>query len=159
MSSISSKQNDEDTRVPACVRFQEAFEMYNSTIIPTHAGAATVAEMARSTFTHRALGRRSAEEYQQSRQLLNSAEEGILLWHCDILQRAGFPMNVKDVTALAETILRKRDPTGTVSPRWLDRCFFKRHPEVKVRWSQQLDRIRATHGNNFAAIELFFQIV
>jgi hypothetical protein len=108
---------------------------------------------------HRVQGRRSAEDYHKSRQLLNAEEEEVLIWYCDILQRTGFPQNVKDAIALAEKILRKRDPTATISPRWLDRSFYKRHPEVKARWSQQLDRVRATHGNNFAALEAFFEMV
>jgi len=86
------------------------------------------------------------EDYHKSRRLLKEEEEEILIWYCDILQRTGFPQSVKDAIALAEKILQKRDPTATISPRWLDRSFYKRHPEVKARWSQQLDRVRATHG-------------
>ena len=82
-----------------------------------------------------------------------------MIWRCDILQRVGFPQSVKDVRDMAEQILRKRDPTGTVSPRWIDRFLYKHHPEVKARWSRQLDRIRPSHGNNFAALELFFENV
>jgi hypothetical protein len=151
--------NTNEETLPECVRFQEALDMYSSGIISTQTGAATAAEMPRSTFSHRFHGRRSAEDYNKGRQLLNNAEEGILVWYCDILQRTGFPLSVKDVTALAGKILRKRDPDATVSPRWIDRSFYKRHPEVKARWSQQLDRIRAVHGNNFAALELFFEMV
>jgi len=66
---------------------------------------------------------------------------------------------VKDVRDMAEQIIRKRDPTETVSPRWIDRFLCKHHPDIKARWSRQLDRIRASHGNNFAALELFFEKV
>jgi len=59
----------------------------------------------------------------------------------------------------AGKILRKRKPDATVGPRLIDHSFYKRHPEVKAQWSQQIDRIRAAHGNNFAALELFFEMV
>ena len=73
----------------------------------------------------------------------------------DILQLTGPPLSVKDVTTLAEMILRKR----AISPRWSDRSFYKQHPEVKARWSQQLNRIRALQRNIFAALEAFFEAV
>ena len=129
--------------------------MYRERIIPTKSGAAVVAEMKQTTFGHRTLGRRSAEDHK-SRRLLKEEEEEFLIWQCDILQRTGYPLSVKEVATLAEMILRKRDPTATISPRWIDRSFYKQHPEVKARWSQQLDRIRALQGNNFAALEAFF---
>ena len=69
-----------------------------------------------------------------------------------------FP-SLKDVGDMAEQILRKRDPTETVSPRWIDSFLYKHHSKVKARWDRQLDRIRASHGNNFAALELFFKKV
>ena len=145
--------------VPECVRFQEALEMHWEGIISTKSGAAVVAEMPRSTFVHRVQDRRSAEDYHKSRRLLKEEEEEILIWYCDIHQRTRFPQSVKDAIALATKIVRKRDPTATISPWWLDRSFYKRHLEVKVWWSQQLDRVRATHGNNFAVLEVFFEMV
>ena len=103
------------------------------------------------------LGRQSAEDFHKSRHLLKEEEVEILKWRCDILQRSGFPQSVKDVRDMAEQILRKRDPTETVSPRWIDRFLYKHHLEVKARWSRQLNRIRASHGNNSAALELFLK--
>ena len=38
------------------------------------------------------------------------------------------------------------------------RSLYKRHPEIKLRWSQQLDRIRGSKGN-YQAIKLFFDNV
>jgi hypothetical protein len=63
--------------------------------------------------------RRSAADYGKSRRLPLEAEEKTLIWRCDILQRAGFPQTVQDVRDLAQTLIRKRDPTGTVSHRWI----------------------------------------
>jgi len=52
----------------------------------------------------------------KTRQFLKAEGEEILIWYCNILQRTGFPLSVKDVIALAEKILRKRDPIATISP-------------------------------------------
>ena len=128
--------------VPESVRFQDGLAMYLNGLVPSKEHAAVVAEMKQSTFIHRTLGRRSAADYGKSRRLLLEAEQKTLIWRCDILQRAGFPETVQDVRDLAQTLLRKRDPTGTVSPRWIDRYFYKQQPEVEARWSQQLDKIR-----------------
>jgi hypothetical protein len=132
--------------------------MYSEGLVPRIIDAAVVAETKESTFVHRSLGGRSAEEFCKSRRLLKEGEENVLIWYCDILQRAGFRQSIRDVRELAK-ILQKRDPAGTVGPRWIDRCLYKHHPEVKARWSQQLDRLRARHGNNFNALESFFEMV
>jgi len=110
--------------VPACVRFQEALEMHREGIISTKSGAAVVAEMPRSTFVYRVQGRRSAEDYHKSCRLLKEEEEEILIWYCDILQRTGFPQSVKDMIALAEKILRKRDPIPVLQ-RYTNATIFK----------------------------------
>lgn len=86
-------------------------------------------------------------------------EKETLIWRCEILQQAGFPQTLRDVRDMAQTILRKRVPAATISPRWIDRYFYNQHPETKVRWSQQLDRIRAHHGNKCFALDLFFSNV
>jgi len=103
--------------VPESVRFQDAFGMYREGITSTKSGAAVVAEMKESTFVHLSLGRRAAEDYYKSQRLLKVEEEEILIWRCDILQRAGFPQSIKDVTKLAKEILQKWEPTATISHR------------------------------------------
>jgi len=35
---------------------------------------------------------------------------------------------------------------------YIDRYFCKQHPEVKAKWSQQLDEIRAWHANKFLCV-------
>ena len=135
--------------VPEPIRFLNAFEMYKDEIIPTKKDAAVVAEMKVSTFKHRTWGRRSAAEYGKTRWLLLDGEEEVLIWRCEILQRGGFPQSIRDMTVTAEEILRKREPTATVSPRCVQRILNQRRPDVGIRWSQQLDRIRARHTNNY----------
>jgi len=101
--------------VPEPIRFLNAFEMYKDEIIPTKKDAAVVAEMKVSTFKHRTCGRRSAAEYGKTRRLLLDEEEEVLIWRCEILQRGGFPQSIRDVTAIAEEILRKRELTATLA--------------------------------------------
>ena len=86
---VTSNTIDNENSVPQAVRFQDAQAIYNQGQLETKKAAAGVAGVEASTFKHRTLGRRSAEDYDQTRRLL-TAEESILLWRCDILQRAGW---------------------------------------------------------------------
>ena len=120
--------------------------------------AAVIAEMALSTFKHRMAGRRSAEDYGKTWRLLTVVEESILLWKCEILQPSGWLQTPEDVWVLALEIVQKRDPNAVVGKDWVRNCLYKRHPEIKSRWSQQLDRIRGSKGN-CQVIKLFFDNV
>ena len=113
--------------------------------------------MAPSTFTHRMAGRRSAEDYSKTRRLLTAEEESILLWRREILQCSGWLQTPADIRALALVILQKRDPNAKVGKDWTRNSLYKRHPEIKSRWSQQLDRVRALRGSkgNYQAIKQF----
>jgi len=82
-----------------------------------------VAEMKVSTLKHRTCGRRSAAEYEKARRLLLDEEDEILIWRCEILQRGGFPQSIRDVTAIAEEILRKSVPVATASLPWIATNF------------------------------------
>ena len=154
---------DSETRnsAPQAVRFQDAQAMYNQGQLKTRSDAAVIAEMAVSTFKHRMTGRRSAEGYDKSRRLLAAEEESILLWRCDILQYSGWLQAPEDVRVLALEIVQKRDPDAEVGKDWVRNSLYKRHPEIKRRWSQQLDRIRALRGSkgNYKAIKQFFDNV
>lgn len=83
----NSAVHGSDGAVPECVRFQEALAMYRERIVPTKSDASVVAEMQPSTFVHRSLGRRSAEDFYKSRRLLSPEEEDIVMWRCEVLQR------------------------------------------------------------------------
>ena len=156
-----NSENSESESASQAVRFQDAQAMFNQGQLVTRRDAAAVAEMAESTFKHRLAGRRSAEEYGKTRRLLTAEEESILLWRCDILQRSGWLQTPKDIRILALEIVQKRDPNAKVGNDWVRNSLYKRHPEIKTRWSQQLDRIRALRGSkgNYQAIKLFFDNV
>ena len=102
-----------------------------------------------------------SEDYGKTRRLLTAEEESILLWRCEILQRSGWLQTPADVRALALEIVQKQDPNAKVGKDWIRNSLHKRHPEIKSRWSQQLDRIRALRGSkgNYQAIKQFFDNV
>ena len=114
-----------------------------------------------TTFVHRSNGRQLAADHQKSQQLLTEGEDDVLVWRCEVLQRAGFAQTPKDTTSVAEGILRKRVPDGTVGRRWVCQGFYKHRPEVKAHWSVQMGRVRALRGaeDNFKAIETFYSTV
>ena len=88
--------------------------------------------MAPSAFTHRVAGRRSAEDYSKTRQLLSAEEESILIWGCDVLQRSGWSQTPEGVRILALGTVQKRDPGAEVSRDWVRRSLYKRHREIKL---------------------------
>ena len=95
-----------DNSAHQAVRFQDAQAMYYQGQPERQRDAAGIAEMALSTFTHRMAGRRSAEDYGKTRQLLTAEEESILLWRCGWLQTPA------EVRALALEIVQKRVPNA-----------------------------------------------
>ena len=139
-------QSESAARVPQAIRFQDAQAMYNQRQLKTKKDATVIAEMKESTFRHRMAGRRSHEDYSITQRRLPAEEESIVLWRCEILQRAGWLQTPKDARILALEILQKRDPDAKIGEDWVRKSLYKRHPEIKARWSQQLDRIRALRG-------------
>ena len=66
--------------------------------------------------------------------------------------------SIRDVTAIAEEILRNREPAATISPRWVQWSLHQHRPDVGIRWSQQLNCIRTRHTNYYSALELFWRM-
>ena len=94
----------------------------------------------------------------QNTAAFDSEEESILIWRCDVLQSSGWSQTPEDVRILALNTVQKRDPDAKVSKNWVRHSPYKRHPEIKLQWSQQPDRIHALCGSkgNYQAIKLFF---
>ena len=67
--------SDSENSASQAVRFQDAQAMLNQGQLVTRRDAAVVAEMAESTFKHRMVGRRSAEDYVRTWRLLTAEEE------------------------------------------------------------------------------------
>lgn len=141
------------------ILFQDAYEMYLRKEVSSKEEAAVLANLKTSTFIHRSNGRQSKKEYSKSMRLLNDPEEDQVIWRCTILQKAGFPQRIKSVHTMAEKILQKRRPEKNLGIHWVDQGLYKRHPEVKSRWSQCLEAVRVKAGNDLAALEQFFQDV
>ena len=97
--------------IPEPIRFQDAMQMYREHIVLRKKDAATCAEMKTSTFVHRSIGRRSATDFHKSRRLLTEEEEDVLVWRCEVLQRAGFAQTPKDImriyTRSAQSLRRR----------------------------------------------------
>ena len=106
-------------------------------------------------------GRQSAEDYSKTRRLLTAEEESILLGRCEILQCPGWLQTPAGVRSLALEIVQKRGPNAKVGIDWIRNSLYKRHPEIKPRWSQHLGRIHALRGaeGNYQAIKQFFDSV
>ena len=118
------------------VRLQAAQAMYSQGQLRRRKDAAVIAEVAPSTFTHRIAGRRSAEDYGKTRQLLAVGEGSVLVWGCGVLQRSGWSQTPEDVRILALETVQKRDPDAKVSKDWVRHSLYKCHPEIKLRRSQ-----------------------
>ena len=157
---MSNTMNSENSASQA-VRFQDAQVMFNQGQLETRGDTAVIAEMSASIFKHRMAGRRSAEGYGKTRRLLTAEKVPILPWRCDILQRSGWLQTLEDAPISAPEIAQKRDPDAKVGKDWIRNSLHKRHPEMKLRWNQQLDRVRAFRGSkeNCQAIKLFFDNV
>ena len=106
-----------------------------------------IAEMPVSAFRHRMAGRRSAEAHAKTRRLLTAEEGSALPWRRDILQHSGRLQTPGDVRVMALEIVQRREPDAKAGKDWFRNSLYKRHPEIKLRWIQQLDRVRALHGS------------
>ena len=62
---------------------------------------------------------------------------------------------------MALEIVQKQNPDAIVGKGWIRNSLYKRSPEIKTRWSQQLDSVRALRGSkgNYQAIKQFFDNV
>ena len=156
----SNTMNSENSASKVVV-FQDAPAMVNQGQLGTRAEATAIAEMPESTFNHGMAGRRSAEDYGKTRWLLTAEEESVLLCRYEILPLSGWSQASEDLRILGLEIVQKRDPEAIVGKDWIRNSLYKRHPESKLRWSQQLDRIRALRGSkeSYEAIKLFFDNV
>ena len=157
---MSNTMNSENSASQA-VRFQDAQPMFNQGQLGTRGDVAAITEMSASISRHRTAGRGSAEDYGKTRRLLTAEEESTLPWRCDILQRSGWLQTPEGVPISAFEIVQKRDPDTKVGKNRIRNGLHKRHPEMKLRWSQQRDRVHALRGSkgNCQAIKRFFDNV
>ena len=147
-----------DPPIPNRVQEQMAIEMAASGTAPSLTVAAAMVGSAQSTVMHHQQGRKPRLEESQRRQKLLPEEERAVLDQCYFCCRLGFPPTIGQLRKIATSIVQKRILNKKLGKRWEAR-FKKRHPEVKTRFSKQLDFIRNLRGNNIQLMHHFFDEV
>ncbi|RPA89363.1 DDE-domain-containing protein [Choiromyces venosus 120613-1] len=110
--------------------------MASNYVVPSLTIAAERVGCAPTTVMHRKAGRRSREEEQQARQKLTAEEE-------------------RQWKEIALSVVQKQNPNETLGQTW-EHNFKKRQPEVKSRFSNQLDFVGNTQGNDIELMRKFF---
>ena len=121
------------------VHEQMGIDLLERGIVKTSKSAATMVDTVPSTLRHRRLGQRIREEAGQSRQKFTPAEERFLVEHCEHLRRCGFPVTVEHVREHALHVYQQWVPEGRLGKDWVKNSLYHRHPEVKSKFSKQLD--------------------
>ena len=102
----------------------------------TYAALAEHGEVALSTLHHRARGRRSREEKDQSQQYLTPSEEKAVMKFLLQMSDLGQPVRIKFISSLAFSVARQRSTTNKPfkppGKNWA-RAFEKRHLKLKAR--------------------------
>jgi len=150
--------NMSDSGIQSCVQEQMAIEMAAENSARSLTAAADMVGTAPSTIMHHRRGRKSREEASSDRQKLTPEEEKIVVDRCYFRYRLGFPATIWQLCDIALSILRKRKPEEKIGKRW-EVGFRRRHPEMKFRFSKQLDFVRKLRGNDIGLINHFFDEV
>lgn len=108
----------------------------------TYTALAEHGHVARSTLHHRARGRRSKAEQNESQQYLTPAEEKAIVKFVLQLAGLGRPVRIKYIPSLAFSVAQHRDPClrppKPPGKNWA-RSFERRHPELKAKRVRALD--------------------
>jgi len=144
--------------IPTRVREQMAIEMAATQTAPSLTVAAAMVGAAPSTVMHRRQGRKNREEESQRRQKLLPEEERVVIERCYFRCRLGFPPTTWQLREIATSVVQKRNPEAKLGQSW-EKSFKKRHPEVKTRFSKQIDFIRNIRGNDIDLMNYFFNEV
>ena len=150
---------DNSLEYPMELREQLALDMLQRRVVGTFRSAAEMANVNSSTLRYRKLGSTPVWEANENKQKLTLQEEEFLVDRCDHLGKCGFPPTIEEVREHALYIYQQRVPDGTLGQHWVKDSFYRRHQEVKSRFSIQLDYKRALSGNNPKIISEFFSIV
>ena len=128
-------------------------------IATTSKSAATMVGAKPSTLRHRRLGRATREEESQRRQKLTPEEERFLVERCEHLGKCGFPVTIEELREHALHIYQQRVPEGVLGKNWAKDSFYHRHPEVRSKFSKQLDYKWQLCGNNKNLLSNYFDTV
>ena len=121
---------------------RDAKKAYLSGSIPTIRGAASNYSVKYETLRDRLKGRMSASQAHGHQQLLTAEQEKALERYIVVVDDWGHPLKAAHVKGFAFTL----QPSGTrkyPNPHWIS-AFLKRHPGLASKFSQRLDRQRAS---------------
>jgi len=141
------------------IREQLAIDLLERQEARSSRSAAEMVGIRPSTLRNRMQGRKTKKEDGEKRQKLTPTEESFLVERCEQLGRLGFPLTVEEVRECALAIYQTRIPNGTLGKNWVRDSLYKRHPEVRSRFSKQMDYKRSICGNSPNIINNYFDMV
>src|SRR6266511_2467465 len=87
-------------------------------------------------------------------QKLSPVEEAVLIEHSVKCWKQGFPLTIRNLNDFANKLLRNRGANQEVGVNW-HLAFFKRHPEVRSRFSRTINKQRVFAENLDTFIKWF----
>ena len=114
--------------------------------------AARLFGVTKTTLTARFNGRKTCKEAHEQQQALSFAEERVLVDWLKEMGRRGIPLHASAVALHASAISGRH-----IGERWVHR-FRLRHPDIKTKWTSNLEKCRA-QALNPAAVTGFYDIL
>ena len=141
---------DADEELSKELRLTLAYEHYRS---PTHNDSiskiAREYGVPRSTLQDRIHGKTPHAEIVKFRQRLTEGEEKALCNYIQLMESWGWPITIRQLTAMARELLEAKNDIQPVGVNWPAK-FLSRHPELKTKFVPPLDKER--HGAQDPAI-------
>jgi len=147
----SERQNTEREK-----GIRDAKRDYLNGIEPSIRSAASTYGIPYTTLQNRLRGRQPHQEAHQKQQLLTVEQERSIVRFCVALDDLGHPLKLPLVKQFASSLLTPSQRRN-VGKHWLSR-FLCRNPSLVTKFSQRLDRQRAT-ASNPAILKDFYQKV
>ena len=97
--------------------------------------------VARSTLQAHLQRRRTAQNYQTSRQRLSVDEEQFLLSWIEYMTNWGWPPRIQQLEFMAKELLTAKGDTAVLGQHWY-KIFLKRHPQFGTKWKKNLEQTR-----------------
>ncbi|KAN0086548.1 hypothetical protein V8E54_000236, partial [Elaphomyces granulatus] len=122
-------------------RYDLAVESCQSGATPSLRQAALLFNVNRATLTNRLQGKTTAKEFCQTRQRLSVQEEESIKRCLYTLTAWGWPASIYYLKSLATCMLSAKGDLKPLGQNW-HKAFLQRHPDLKARWSRNLDQSR-----------------
>jgi hypothetical protein len=134
----------------------EAMDEFKAGNFRSIRSAASAYMLPYTTLRDRLRGAQSRQRAHKNEQLLTVEEEKAIVRFCGKLDDLGHPLSLPMVKRLAAGMLppsRERE----IGKHWINR-FLKRNPDVVAKFSQRLDRQRATAGDPTVLKDFFIKV-